>query len=177
MRYWPHREPAGSASGLSRDGGGANVARPRSPAFPGFLVAVAIASAMLPAGLCRAGDLEVRVEEQSDAIHLKVRDVPLGEVLDALQAKLNLRYRTDDTLDKPISGDFNGPLRRVVARMLDGHDYAIKIMPQGIDVLVLRQNAPGNIVIAQAVRVRPKVPAAPVMTAQEANRYERGLAR
>jgi hypothetical protein len=59
----------------------------------------------------------------------------------SMQAKFNLRYRTDDALDTPITGTFNGPLRRVAVRILDDYDFAMKMMSEGIDVLVLRRKS------------------------------------
>jgi hypothetical protein len=74
-----------------------------------------------------------------------------------------------------MTGTFNGPLRRVAARMLEGYDFAMKITPQGIDVLVLGQNKTSDktVLAATPARATPKGSPAPVMTAAEANRYER----
>jgi hypothetical protein len=65
------------------------------------------------------------------------------------------------------------------ARILDGYDFAMKITPQGIDVLVLRQTRPGEAPVAPALPARAtrNESPAPVMTALEASRYERGHAR
>ena len=73
-----------------------------------------------------------------------------------------------------MTGTFNGSLPRVTARILDGYDFAASIAAKNIDVLILRQHGPNAIVPAVAI---PKKSPAPVMTAAQANRYERGLAR
>ncbi|GEM_PF-2586228 len=112
------------------------------------------------------------IEGAPTAVHLVVRDVPLRQVLDAMQAKFNLRYRTDDDLDRSVTGTFDGPLRRVAVRVLDGYDFAMKVTSDGIDVLVLRQNRAGP-VLSALLRTRPA--RSRPMTAQEANRRERGL--
>ena len=117
---------------------------------------------------------EVLVEGQPEAVHIDARDVTLREVLDALRAKFNFQYRSDDALDTRMTGTFNGPLPRVTARILDGYDFAANIAAQNIDVLILRQHGPNT--VAPAVAIAKKSPA-PVMTAAQANRYERGLAR
>jgi hypothetical protein len=93
----------------------------------------------------------------------------------ALGTKFNLRYRTDDALETRKTGIFDGPLRRVTARILDGYDFAMKITPQGIDVLVLRQHQADGKVVAAAMPAAtpPKGSPVPVMTAAQANRYER----
>jgi hypothetical protein len=121
---------------------------------------------------------EVRMEGSSEALQLDVTDAKLGEILDALKDKFNLRYRSNDTLENRITGRFSGPLRRVVARLLARYDYVIANSPDGLDALVLQQNSTLNVVVprASASVSRPAAPA-PVMTAQEANRYERARSR
>lgn len=116
---------------------------------------------------------EVIVEGEPDAVHLEVHQSSLRQVLDAMQARFGLRYKTADALERPITGTFDGPLRRVAARLLDGYDFAMKVTPGGIDLLVLQQNRRGPMVAALQ---QPAQPARPrPMTAQEANRRARGL--
>lgn len=120
---------------------------------------------------------EVLVEGQPEAVHIDARDVPLREVLDALSAKFNFQYRSNDALDTRMTGTFSGPLPRVTARILDGYDFAANIAAQNIDVLILRQHGPNAVpAVTPAVTIARRSPA-PVMTAAQANRYERGLAR
>jgi hypothetical protein len=148
---------------------------PRSPALRRRLLALAIAGGALFAGGSRAAYAQVRVDGRPDAVHLEAHDVSLQEVLAALQAKFNLRYRTDDALEMRKTGVFSGTLQRVAARVLDGYDFAMKITPQGIDVLVLRQSQlDGKPAAAEKpARITLKGSPAPIMTAAEANRYER----
>ena len=140
-------------------------------------IALGLASCLLLVAESKAAHAQVQVGGQPEAVHVEARDATLREVLDALQANFNLRYRSNDVLDTRLTGTFNGPLRRVAARILDGYDFAMKITPQDIDVLILRQNPPGGTTVAAPMPLRPKKLPAPVMTAAEANRYERGLAR
>ncbi|MEH2568049.1 hypothetical protein [Bradyrhizobium sp. AZCC 2289] len=99
--------------------------------------------------------------------------MPLQEVLSALRDRFGLQYRSDDTLETLKTGVFDGPLQRVAARVLEGYDFAMKITPQGIDVLVLRQNRPGQTAVAvvSAMAVRPP------MTAAEVKHYASGHIR
>jgi hypothetical protein len=138
-----------------------------------------VLAAVLLAGTCHIAHAQVRVEGPPDAVHLDARDVPLQEVLEALRAKFKLRYRADDALDGRITGTFNGPLPRITARILGGYDFAIKITSENIDVLVLRQHSPDDKAVAapKPVVAIPRRSPAPMMTAAEANRHERGLAR
>ena len=144
-----------------------------SPARLRRLFAFAIVSGALLAVSANAARAQVHVDGSPDAVHVEARDVPLQEVLAALQAKFNLSYHTDDALDTRKTGIFDGPLQRVTARILDGYDFAMKITPQGIDVLVLRQDQAGGKTVASAAPAAAKGSPAPVMTAAQANRHER----
>jgi hypothetical protein len=148
---------------------------PRSSALSCRLFAFLIASGTLLAVSGNAARAQLSVEGRQDAVHIDARDVSLQEVLAALQAKFNLRYRTDDALETHKTGIFDGPLQRVTARILDGYDFAMKVTPEGIEVLVLRQDPAGGKTVASAVpaMATPKGSPAPVMTAAQANRHER----
>jgi hypothetical protein len=147
----------------------------RSPALLRRLLALAITAGALLAGPGNAAQAQVSVEGRPDAVHIEAREATLREVFDALQTKFGLRYRTDDALETPKTGIFDGSLPRVTARILDGYDFAMKVTPQGIEVLVLRQNQVDGKTVASATPVPapPKGSPAPVMTAAQANRYER----
>jgi hypothetical protein len=155
------RKPAGHAGGFLRR-----------------LLVLVLASGWLLA-CANAAHAQLSVEGHPDAVHIDAHDVLLREVLDALRAKFNLRYRTSDALDTRMTGTFNGSLLRVVARVLQGYDFAMKITPRDIDVLILRQNGPDDKMAAAATpaRVMEKASPAPAMTAAQANRYERGQFR
>jgi hypothetical protein len=168
------RKPAGHASGTLRVRTGGNAPTSNTPARLHRLVVLAISMGALVVGADLA-HAQVRVDGGPDAVHLEASDVSLRDLLAALQAKFNLRFRTDDALEMRKTGVFNGTLPRVAARILEGYDFAMKITPQGIDVLVLRQNQfDGKAVSAELpIRAAFKRSSAPAMSAAEANRYER----
>lgn len=178
MRQQPNddREPAGQAGGFLRDRRDGSATLSRTPTLLPRLVALALVAGVLVAGGGSAAYSQVQVDGQPDAVHIEARDATLREVFDELRTKFNLRYRTDDALETRKTGTFKGTLQRVAARILDGYDYAMKITPQGIEVLVLRQHQVDAkpVVSATPAPATPKKPA-PVMTAAQANRYERGL--
>jgi cellulose biosynthesis protein BcsQ len=114
---------------------------------------------------------EVRMEGSPEALRIEAVDATLVDVLNALKAKFNLRYRANDALEGRITGSFRGSLQRVVARLLEGYDYVIAISPDGIDALILPQNATANVVVAKLPPTMLQPAASPpVMTAQEAKR-------
>ncbi|GLR85319.1 hypothetical protein [Bradyrhizobium iriomotense] len=129
---------------------------------------LAAVSASLLAGDC-AATAEVQVDGRPDAVHIEARDATLHDVLAALHDRFNLRYRTSNALETQTSGVFDGPLSRVAARLLDGYDYAMRITPDGVDLLVLgRQQSSSAVVIA----VTPANAARPPLTAAERRHYE-----
>ena len=135
-----------------------------------LITAIALALLLFGAGAARA---QVQVDGKPEAVHVEARDVPLQEVLAALHDRFGLQYRSDDALETLKTGVFDGPLPRVAARILDGYDFAMKVTPEGIDVLVLRQDRPGQsaVAVASARAVRPP------MTAAEVKHYASGHIR
>ncbi|MDA9524637.1 hypothetical protein XI06_31195 [Bradyrhizobium sp. CCBAU 11434] len=116
----------------------------------------------------------MKVEGRPDAVHLEVHDASLHDVLAALQERFNLRYRTVDALEAQMTGVFDGPLRRVVARLLSGHDYAMQVTADGVDVLVLTSQRSSATVVAA---VTPASAARPPLTAAERRHYDSGHLR
>ncbi|MGY8667540.1 hypothetical protein Q3C01_35015 [Bradyrhizobium sp. UFLA05-109] len=122
----------------------------------------------------QAASAEVQVGGRLDAVHIEARDATLRDVLVALHERFNLRYRASNTLETQMTGVFDGPLSRVAARVLDGYDYAMRITPDGVDLLVLaRQQSSAAVVVA----VTPASAARPPLTAAERRHYERGHLR
>jgi hypothetical protein len=121
----------------------------------------AIASVILLAS-SHAAPAQVVVDGRPETVHVEARDAPLHEVLAALHDKFNLHYRSDDALQTRKTGVFDGPLQRVAARILDGYDFAMKITPEGIDVLVLRQHGEPAVAVTPAMAVRPPLTRAEV---------------
>jgi hypothetical protein len=161
------RGPDGIAGGLppARGSGGAALVR--------RLLGFAMVGCALVAGRANPAQAQLRVEGEPGAVRVEVSDVSLQQVLAALQAKYNLRYRTDDALEARKTGTFSGPLRQVTARILDGYDFAMKITPQGIDLLVLRQRQADAKPVASAASASKASPAL-VMTAAQISHNERG---
>jgi hypothetical protein len=95
---------------------------------------------MLAAISGKAAYADLLITGEPDAIHIEAREVPLRQLLDAMQAKFNLHYRTDDALGSPVTGTFNGQLRRVAVRLLEDYDFVMKMTPEGIDVLIMQRN-------------------------------------
>lgn len=137
-----------------------------------LLLPVIVSAIVLTFG--RTASAEVKVAGRPDAVHLEVHDASLHDVLAALQERFNLRCRTVDALETQMTGVYDGPLRRVVARLLSGHDYAMQVSADGVDVLVLASQSPSATVVAA---VTPASAARPPLTAAERKHYESGHLR
>lgn len=137
-----------------------------------LLVPVIVSTIVLTFG--RTALAEVKIAGRPDAVHLEVHDASLHDVLAALQEHFNLRYRTTLALEAQMTGVFDGPLRRVVARLLSGHDYAMQVTADSLDVLVLSSQGQGAAVVAA---VTPASAARPPLTAAERKHYETGHLR
>ena len=108
--------------------------------FGSRILVFAIASGILSASAGKAACADLLIAGEPNAIHIEAHDIPLRQLLDAMQRKFNLHYRTDAALDTPVTGIFNGPLRRVTVRLLDDYDFVMKVTPERIEVLVMRRN-------------------------------------
>jgi hypothetical protein len=141
-----------------------------------------MAVAFVPCNVTALAEPLIRVEGQPDAVRIEAHDASLREVFAALQAKFNLQYRARNALDRPVTGTYNGSLQQVAGRLLAGYDFALKITPGGIAVLVFEQSgthtdrpeqqATAKPISTRAAAVEAKM-SAPVMTAEEASRNER----
>ncbi len=130
-----------------------------------------VVALILTLGPVAPSSAEVQVDGEPQAVHLEARDASLQEVLTALHDRFNLRYRSTEALQAQTTGVFDGPLLRVAARLLDGYDYAMKVTPQGIDVLVLQSRQAGTATATPASAARPP------LTAAERRHFERGHLR
>jgi hypothetical protein len=79
---------------------------------------------------------EVRVSGQADALTVVTREASVEEVLAALRASFNLNYRTSGALNRVITGTYTGSLPRVIARLLEGHNYVMQASAGGGELIV-----------------------------------------
>ena len=85
---------------------------------------------------------DIRVQGSRDAVRVEAHDATRGEILAALAGRFALRYR-GATDNSPQTATFEGSLREVVRRVLEGYDYVINTNRKDgmLDVLVL---SPGS---------------------------------
>jgi hypothetical protein len=146
-----------------------SVNRPFNPIIPCFAVlvvgAVAIQSlhaqdspdGAAPRQLAAdRGSRTLSIEGDATALHVVVQQTTIEDVLSALKG-FNVRYRSSIGLDEVLTGTYAGPLDHVVARLLNGYNYAIKLASSGLEVTIFGKGdvfaVPAPIIIP--VRRRP----------------------
>lgn len=80
---------------------------------------------------------EIILDGPANALQIEMHDTSVQEVLLVLGANYGLRFSSAAPLDRSISGSFNGPLPRLVARLLDRYNYVVKSQNGTLEVVVL----------------------------------------
>jgi hypothetical protein len=127
----------------------------RAPAR--LLVPAILLAALLPAPSVRA---EARITGEPDAVRVEARDAPIEEVMVALRASFGLHYRSTAPLSRRITGTYEGPLQRVVTRLLDGYDFVMKASSGTVEIIVYGVVKPGEGGLAPEVQVAKTPPTA-----------------
>lgn len=104
-------------------------------------VALLIAGLLLATLFGHCADAEVRVQGPADAVQVEAQAATVTEILAALSERYAVRYRGTPATSS-LTGSFEGPLRRVVARVLAGYDYIIAARRDGLEVIVLSAGPP-----------------------------------
>jgi hypothetical protein len=112
----------------------------RSPRWWAFAGQAALGLAGLSICSATRTDAEVVVDGARDQMRVSVENETLGQVLDALRRKANLRFRSTVPLNNVIGGSFSGSLGQVLSRILVGFDFVLVYKPQGVEIVVYRQS-------------------------------------
>lgn len=107
----------------------------------GVLRCGAFALALLCAGACRA---EVRIEGDEASLRVVTNQATLAEVLSALKAKFRLHYGMAIDSSRQINGTVSGSLHRVVAQLLNGHDFVMRRGTDGVEIVQLAPRGTAN---------------------------------
>jgi hypothetical protein len=132
----------------------------RSPhRLPASRCAAALLLGVISAGIASSAGAEVRIEGTVAALRVTTGNDAVSDVLSALAAACNLRYRTTVRLDAAAGARYSGSLGEVIGQLLDGYSYVIRKDHDVFDLLVVGSNG-GRPVAAPA----PAPPAAPRKT-------------
>ena len=106
--------------------------------------ALPIAGLLLAALQCSNVRAEVRVEGDARDVRLEARDATVAEILAALGERFALHYRGASG-GGGVTANFEGPLRHVVARVLEGYNFVIRERGDGFEVIVLSTSSPNAV--------------------------------
>jgi len=147
---------------------GRHVIASRRRALAVLSVAVTLAASAASA------HIQVSVQGDRAFVHVEANNAPLSEVLSALEGAFSIRHRTSVPLDQSISGTYQGPLRYVMSRLLDGFNYYVADTAEGgMEITVV--GTPGAVVVAkpEAKNPLPKLAVPPPTVEQVAAERER----
>ena len=113
--------------------------------------------ALLIASVATPARAEVDVQGSAEAVRVVTSQSTVADVLWALGARFNMRYRSAAPLDRAAQATYSGPIEQVISRLLDGYNYVLKRNPDTIEVLVLGRS--GNIAMPPPA-AKPVVPVA-----------------
>lgn len=93
---------------------------------------------------------EVLVEGTPAALRITTNQHAIADVLSALAANFNVKFRTAVRLDATAGANYAGSFGQVVSRLLDGYNYVIKTERETIEIVVFGRRG--------AAAVPPPVP-------------------
>lgn len=108
------------------------------------LVALSVAPLLLATFHGRCAGAEVHVQGSADRVRVEAHGATVAEVLAAIAEHHAVRYR-GTPVGSEVTATFEGPLRRVVVRVLAGNDYVIKRGGEGLEVILLGPGSPAAI--------------------------------
>jgi len=80
---------------------------------------------------------EAQVRGSPDAVTIEAKNNSVEEILAALSGAFDVHYRSSANLQTRLTGNYEGSLRRVMKRVLDGYSYFVKTGDGRIDITVL----------------------------------------
>src|SRR5262252_3477305 len=100
------------------------------------LIALPIAGLLVAALYCNCARAEIRVQGPADDVRVEANGATVLEILAALGEHYPVRYRGTPE-SGGVTDTVEGPLRRVLVRVLKGNDFVIKGGGDGLEVIVL----------------------------------------
>ena len=84
---------------------------------------------------------EVKVAGTAEKLKLEVSNATVDNALAALRSAVDFKCSCSPPLDRRVTGVYQGNIRRVLSRLLEGYDYVIKTSASGmVEVIVLATN-------------------------------------
>ncbi len=105
------------------------------------VIALPIIGLLLAALVGPGAGAEIRVQGPADDVRVEASGATVAEILVALGEHYAVRYRGTPG-STSVTATFEGSLRRVLVRVLQGNDYVIKRVGGGFEVIVLSLGSP-----------------------------------
>lgn len=134
---------------------------------PSFCERVALLGGLF-ALVIHAAQAETRIEGTVDSVRIEMDHASVQEVLTALSAAYDLRFRSAVPLDRNITGSLQGSLPRVIRRVLDHYDYVVKSADGMMEVLVFARQPAQQAQSAAPLVAAPRLTAVPPAAATPA---------
>jgi hypothetical protein len=106
------------------------------------IVALPIAELLLATLYGHCAGAEVRVQGSAGDVRVEAHGASVAEILAALGEHYPVHYR-GAPVGSDLTATFEGPLRRVVVRVLAGNDFVIKRGGDGLEVILLGPGSSG----------------------------------
>ncbi len=109
---------------------------------------------------------KVEIGDVVSVLHVRASEDAISDVLAAISKVINLRYRTSVRLERMISGDYEGSVESVIARLLKDYNFVIGHTGEVIEVSVYGMglgdsSTPNSPMSPTVVPAPPAPPAAP----------------
>ena len=83
---------------------------------------------------------ETQIAGASCALSVDAHDTTLQAVIAKLGATFGFQLRTSADLSRPVDGSYQGSLREVITRLLDGYDFFIRRSGDVTEVVVVKSS-------------------------------------
>ena len=132
------------------------------------VIMLGVASALAPSSALA----ELQVGGSPEAVSIDAQNSSIKEILAALGKTFGVHFQSSANLEKQLTGTYQGPLPRVLMRVLEGYNVIMKTRKGGIDITVLGTNAGATAATAATspaltvASAAPSSPASPVVASK-----------
>jgi hypothetical protein len=102
---------------------------------------------------CTCASAEVRASGNANNIVLQARSATMPEILDGLGSALHIKITLTGSTPRQITGDYSGPLRRVLSRLLYGDNYIVSSQADGLVITIVGSSLGRSITVAADDRI------------------------
>jgi hypothetical protein len=91
-------------------------------------------------GLATIARAEVHVDGSPAALRVTTSQDAIADVLSAIAANFNVRYRSAIPLDAAANVSYSGSVAQVISRLLDGYNYVVKTDQKSTEIVIFGRN-------------------------------------